>query len=89
MSASDGTALNGFDYIVGGGATQRFTILPDEQSLQFRFEILEDNILEEVESFYIWNAPLVEPQFETQGTITTTRINILDGTCELAPNMHV
>ena len=88
VSASDGTALSGFDYTIGGGATQRFTILPDEQGLQFRFEILEDNILEKVESFTISleNAPEVEPRFETQGTITTTRIRISDGTREITSN---
>ena len=88
VSASDDTAQNGFDYIIGEGDIQRFTILPNEQSLQFRFEILEDNILERVESFTISleNAPEVEPRFETQGTITTTRIRISDGTREITSN---
>ena len=88
VSASDGTALIGLDYIIGEGDTQRFKIPPDQQSLQFRFEILEDNILEEVESFSISleNAPEVEPRFETQGTITTTTIRISDGTREITSN---
>ena len=88
VSASDDTALNEDDYIIGEGDIQRFTILPDQQSLQFRFEILEDNILEKVESFRISleNAPEVEPRFETQGTITTTTIRISDGTREITSN---
>ena len=88
VSASDVTALIGLDYIIGEGATQRVTILPDEQSLPFLFEILLDNILEEVESFTISleNAPEVEPRFETQGTITTTTIRISDGTREITSN---
>ena len=88
VSASDDTAVNEDDYIIGEGDIQRFTILPDQQSLQFRFEILEDNILEKVESFRISleNAPEVEPRFETQGTITTTTIRISDGTREITSN---
>ena len=88
VSASDGTALNEDDYIIGEGDIQRFTIPPDQQSLQFRFEILEDNILEKVESFTISleNVPEVEPRFETQGTTTTTTIRISDGTREITSN---
>ena len=88
VSASDDTALYEDDYITGEEDIQRFTILPDQQSLQFRFEILEDNILEKVESFRISleNAPEVEPRFETQGTITTTTIRISDGTREITSN---
>ena len=88
VSASDGSALIGLDYIIGEGDTQRFKIPPDQQSLQFRFEILEDNILEEVETFSISleNAPEVEPRFETQGTTTTTTIHISDGTREITSN---
>ena len=88
VTASDGTALSPLDYIIGEGGIQRFTILPDEQSLQFQFKILEDNILEQVEYFSISleNAPEVEPRFETQGTITTTTIDILDGTRKITSN---
>ena len=46
VSASDGSALSGFDYVFGGGATQRFTILPDQQSQLLPIEIVVDNILE-------------------------------------------
>ena len=88
VSASDDTAQNGFDYTIGEGDIQRFTIPPDQQSLQFQFEILEDNILEQVETFSISleNAPEVEPRFETQGTTTTTTIRISDGTREITSN---
>ena len=88
VSASDDTALIGPDYIIVGGPTQRFTILPDQQSLQFRFEILEDNILEQVECFTIIleNVPEVEPRFETQGTISTTTVCISDITRKITPN---
>ena len=91
VSTSDGSAPNGIDYFIGEGDAQRFTIRPDEQSLQFRFEILEDNIiLENVECFTISleNAPEVEPRFETQGTVTTstTTICIFDRTCKITSN---
>ena len=85
VSASDGSALSGFDYVFEGGATP---ILPDQQSLQFQFEILEDNILEQVECFTISleNVPEIEPRFETQGTITTTTVCIMDRTRKITSN---
>ena len=88
VSASDGTALIGHDYIFGGGDIQRLLIRPDQQSLLFRFEILEDSVLEQVECFTISleNAPEVEPRFETQGTITTTTVCILDITRKITSN---
>ena len=88
VSARDGSALNQLDYIIGEGDIQRFIIHPNQQSIQFRFEILEDSVVEYVESFTISleNAPEVEPRFETQGTITTTRINITDRTREIISN---
>ena len=91
VSARDGSALNGFDYIMEGGDAQRFTILPDQQSLQFQFEILKDSILESVESFtiYLKNVPDYEPWFETQGAITTTKIYILDRTRKTSLMVHV
>ena len=84
VSASDGSALSSLDYIIGE-ATQRYIILPDQQSRQFQFEILEDNIIEHVECFTLSleNAPEVKPRFETQGTITTTTVCISDRTCKI------
>ena len=91
--ASDGSALNGLDYIIGEGATQRVTILPDQQSLPFLFEILLDNIFEQDEIFTISleNAPKVQLQFKTQGTITTTIISISDRTRKITTSniIHV
>ena len=83
VSARDGSALNGFDYIMEGGDAQ---ILPDQQSLHFQFEILEDSILESVECFTVSLecVPDYEPRFETQGAITTTKICILDRTREIS-----
>ena len=88
VSASDGSAISGFDYVFEGGATP---ILPDQTSLQFPLEILEDSVLEQLESFSLSleNAPDVEPRFETQGAITTTRINITDRTREIHLIIHV
>ena len=67
------SALSGCDYnVTGDGDTKRFIIDPDQQSVEFRFEILEDSIVEYVESFSISleNAPENEPRFETQGANT-------------------
>ena len=90
VSASDGTALNKQDYDIGE-ATQRFTIRPDQQIFQFPFEIPEDIILEQVECFTLSleNVPGIEPRFETQGTITTTRIEVLDGTRKITSNLYM
>ena len=89
VSASGDSALSGCDYnVTGDGDTKRFIIDPDQQSVEFRFEILEDSIVEYVESFSISleNAPENEPRFETQGANTTTRIDIMDRTCEIMSN---
>ena len=88
VSASDDTALIGLDYLIGGGAIQRYTILPDQQSRLFPFETVEDSILEQVERFTVSleNAPEVEPRFETQGTISTTTVCISDRTRKITSN---
>ena len=89
LYVNDESAINGLDYGSGHRGVQRYTVLPDQQSFQFPFEILEDNILEQEECFTISleNVPEIEPRFETQGTITTTTICILDRTRKIKSNI--
>ena len=88
VTAGEGSARSGFDYVIEGGDAQKLTFLPDQQSLQFPFKIPKDSILEQDECFTISldDVPEIKPRFETQGTNTTTTICISDRTRKITPN---
>ena len=80
VSASNGTAVYGKDYSIGGRPLQVYTIQPYQQSILLPFEILEDKLVENIETF-ILSLESALPPFSTEGTISQTMVSILDGTC--------